>query len=43
VLIDDGVSTDLNFKDGLAIFTLSKGGLMYEATVAGQKFSVEVF
>lgn len=42
VLIDEGVSTDLNFKDGLAIFTLSKGGLMYEATVAGQKFSVEV-
>jgi len=27
------------FKDGLAVFTIAKGGLMYNATVAGQKFS----
>ncbi len=27
------------YQDGMVIFTLTKGGLMYEATVAGQKFS----
>ncbi|HEY6643701.1 lipid-binding SYLF domain-containing protein [Povalibacter sp.] len=27
------------YQDGTAIFTVAKGGLMYEATVAGQKFS----
>ncbi|HMN46091.1 MAG TPA: lipid-binding SYLF domain-containing protein [Povalibacter sp.] len=27
------------YQEGLAVFTVAKGGLMYEATVAGQKFS----
>jgi lipid-binding SYLF domain-containing protein len=27
-----------NYVNGMAVFTLVKGGLMYEATVAGQKF-----
>jgi lipid-binding SYLF domain-containing protein len=27
------------FHDGMAVFTIAKGGLMYEATLAGQKFS----
>ncbi|MEJ1973094.1 MAG: YSC84-related protein [Lacunisphaera sp.] len=27
------------YTDGMAIFTLAKGGLMYEASVGGQKFS----
>jgi lipid-binding SYLF domain-containing protein len=27
------------YFEGLAVFTIAKGGLMYEATVAGQKFS----
>jgi lipid-binding SYLF domain-containing protein len=26
------------YQDGMAVFTYAKGGLMYEATVAGQKF-----
>jgi len=26
------------YRSGMAIFTIAKGGLMYEATVAGQKF-----
>jgi lipid-binding SYLF domain-containing protein len=29
------------YQDGIAVFTLTKGGLMYEAAVAGQKFSYE--
>jgi lipid-binding SYLF domain-containing protein len=27
------------YSDGMAIFTMAKGGLMYEASVGGQKFS----
>ena len=29
------------YQDGMAVFTIAKGGLMYEAAVAGQKFSYE--
>lgn len=29
------------YQDGIAVFTIAKGGLMYEAAVAGQKFSYE--
>lgn len=29
------------FTNGMAVFTIAKGGLMYNATVAGQKFSYE--
>jgi len=29
------------FKEGKAIFIITKGGLMYEASVSGQKFSYE--
>lgn len=28
-----------DYYKGMAVFTIAKGGLMYEATVAGQKFS----
>ena len=27
------------YQKGMAVFTVAKGGLMYEATIAGQKFS----
>jgi len=27
------------YQKGVAVFTIAKGGLMYEASVAGQKFS----
>jgi lipid-binding SYLF domain-containing protein len=33
-----GASADANYNKGVAIFTNVKGGLMYEATVGGQKF-----
>ncbi len=39
VLITAGVSADAAYNDGVAIFTVAKGGLMYEASVGGQKFS----
>ena len=42
VAVTAGVSKDAAFVDGMAIFTQAKGGLMYEASVGGQKFKVEV-
>ena len=32
-------TTHSGFRKGMAIFTLAKGGLMYEAVLGGQKFS----
>ena len=32
-------AADLAWRDGVAIVTMAKGGLMYEASVGGQKFS----
>ena len=34
-----GKQTNQQYQDGLLVFTLAKGGLMYEATIAGQKYS----
>ena len=39
VAIKKGVAAKTDFKDGIAIFTITKGGLMYEASVAGQNLS----
>lgn len=41
VAITTGASADAEFDHGMAIFTQAKGGLMYEASVGGQKFKVE--
>jgi lipid-binding SYLF domain-containing protein len=41
VAVTAGASADAVFKNGMAIFTQAKGGLMYEAAVGGQKFKVE--
>lgn len=34
-----GASANADYSDGVAIFTTTKAGLMYEATVGGQKFT----
>jgi len=39
VAITAGASIDITFKDGLAVFTQTLGGLMYEASIGGQHFS----
>ena len=39
IAVTAAISAKTDFKDGIAIFTLGKGGLMYEASVAGQKLS----
>ena len=33
-----GASLDAAYSGGVAVFTMARGGLMYEATVGGQKF-----
>jgi len=33
-----GASANAKYKEGVAVFTMAKGGLMYEASVGGQKF-----
>jgi lipid-binding SYLF domain-containing protein len=35
----DATTTSGGYQKGMAVFTIAKGGLMYTATVAGQKFS----
>lgn len=40
VAVTSGVSADADYSGGVAIFTRAKGGLMYEASVGGQKFKV---
>lgn len=41
VAIHSGASADADYSRGVAIFTMTKGGLMYEASVGGQKFTYE--
>jgi hypothetical protein len=36
---EHNASTDGQYNDGMAVFTIAKGGLMFAATLAGQKFS----
>lgn len=39
----EGASANAKYQQGVAVFTIAKGGLMYEASVGGQKFSFEPF
>jgi len=41
VALTAGVSADADYNNGVAIFTMPKQGLMYEAVIAGQKFSFD--
>lgn len=41
VAADAGVAANADYKGGVAVFTLAKAGLMYEASIGGQKFSYE--
>ena len=43
VLISEGANASADYSDGVAVFTFSKGGLMYEASIGGQKFSYEEY
>ena len=41
VAVTLGASDNARFDHGMAVFTMEKGGLMYEATVGGQMFTYE--
>ena len=43
VAVDLGASADVAYQDGVAVFTMTKGGLMYEASLGGQKFKFKPF
>jgi len=43
VALTKGVSATARYERGVAVFTAAKGGLMYEASVGGQKFHFEPF
>jgi lipid-binding SYLF domain-containing protein len=41
VALKSGVSANAKYKEGVAVFTLTKAGAMAEASIGGQKFSYE--
>ena len=43
VALKSGASADAKYKGGVAVFTATKGGLMADASVGGQKFGYEPF
>ena len=42
-LISQGANASADYSNGVAVHTFSKGGLMYEASIGGQKFSYEEY
>lgn len=38
VALKKGASIDMAYQKGVAVFTMTKGGLMYEASIGGQHF-----
>jgi len=41
VALTAGASRDIAYNKGVAVMTATKGGLMYEAAIGGQKFTFE--
>ena len=41
VALKEGASIDAAYQDGVAVFTMTKGGLMYEASIGGQHFKYQ--
>ena len=42
VALKEGASKTVDYSNGVAIFTIGTGGLMFEASIGGQKFSFEL-
>jgi hypothetical protein len=38
IIAAEGASADAKYKQGVIVFTVPKNGLMFEASVGGQKF-----
>ena len=43
VAVTAGASANAAYRNGVAVFTRAKGGLMYEASIGGQKFSYDPY
>ncbi len=43
VAVRSGAATPVDYRDGVAVFTMTKGGLMLEASIGGQKFDYHAF
>lgn len=43
VALTSGASLNASYREGVAVFTQEKSGLMYEASVGGQKFDYTAF
>ncbi len=43
VALKAGVSLDAEYRDGMLVITKAIGGLMYEASVGGQKFKTKMY
>ena len=43
IAVTAGASADAKYVDGVMIYTMQKGGLMYEASVGGQKLKFNSF
>jgi lipid-binding SYLF domain-containing protein len=43
VAVTKGASVNVKYRGGVMVFTQKKGGLMYEASIGGQKFSYSPF
>ncbi len=43
VAVTEGASANVKYREGILVFTQEKGGLMYEASVGGQRFSFRAF
>jgi lipid-binding SYLF domain-containing protein len=43
VAADKGASANVKYRDGVLVFTQEKKGLMYEASIGGQKFNYTSF
>lgn len=43
VALTSGASANAAYRNGVAVFTMAKGGLMYEASIGGQKFEFKAY
>ena len=43
VAITTGASANVGYRNGVLVFTMTKAGLMYEASIGGQKFSFKPY
>jgi lipid-binding SYLF domain-containing protein len=43
VALASGAAANAKYRSGVAVFTAAKGGLMFEASLGGQKFGYEPF